>query len=55
MHKGFLAIVALSAAMWMHSAMAQDAGQTQLGPKIAEACGWPQEVRRFKPRLGPRP
>jgi hypothetical protein len=22
--------------------------------KIAEACGWPQEVRRFKPRLGPR-
>ncbi len=19
--------------------------------KIAEACGWPQEVRRFKPRL----
>ena len=22
--------------------------------KIAEACGWPQEVRRFKPRQGPR-
>lgn len=22
--------------------------------KIAEACGWPQEVRRFKPRLGGR-
>ena len=21
--------------------------------RIAEACGWPQEVRRFKPRLGP--
>jgi hypothetical protein len=20
--------------------------------KIAEACGWPQEVRRFKPRFG---
>jgi hypothetical protein len=22
--------------------------------KVAEACGWPQEVRRFKPRLGGR-
>ena len=21
--------------------------------KIAEACGWPQEVRRFKPQRGP--
>jgi hypothetical protein len=22
--------------------------------KLAEACGWPQEVRRFKPRPGAR-
>lgn len=39
MHKGFLAMVTLSAAMWMHSAMAQDPIQNPLGPKIAEACG----------------
>jgi hypothetical protein len=39
MHKGFLAMVTLSAAMWMHSAMAQDTSQNPLGPKIANACG----------------
>jgi len=27
-----------------------DVARTWAG-KIAEACGWPQEVRRFKPRL----
>jgi hypothetical protein len=27
----------------------QEAARTWAG-KIAEACGWPQEVRRFKPR-----
>ena len=39
MHKGFLAMLTLSAAMWMHGAMAQDASQNPLGPKIVEACG----------------
>ncbi len=39
MHKGFLAMVTLSAAMWMHGAMAQDVSQNPLGPKIADACG----------------
>ena len=29
----------------------EDAARMWAG-KIAEACGWPQEVRRFKPRLG---
>ena len=32
-----------------------DAAAKMWAGKIAEACGWPQEVRRFKPRLGPRP
>ena len=29
----------------------EDAARTWAG-KIAEACGWPQEVRRFKPQSG---
>ena len=29
----------------------EDAAKMWAG-KIAEACGWPQEVRRFKPRPG---
>ena len=29
----------------------EDAARTWAG-KIAAGCGWPQEVRRFKPRLG---
>jgi hypothetical protein len=29
----------------------EDAARMWAG-KIAEACGWPQEVRRFKPRPG---
>jgi hypothetical protein len=29
-----------------------DAGAAKVwAGKVAEACGWPQEVRRFKPRL----
>jgi len=24
-------------------------GSVATGRKVAEACGWPQEVRRFKP------
>jgi hypothetical protein len=31
----------------------EDAARMWAG-KIAEACGWPQEVRRFKPRLDGR-
>jgi hypothetical protein len=39
MRKGFLAMVTLSAAMWMHGAMAQETSPNSLGPKIVEACG----------------
>ena len=31
----------------------EDAAKMWAG-KLAEACGWPQEVRRFKPRPGTR-
>jgi hypothetical protein len=31
----------------------EDAARMWAG-KLAEACGWPQEVRRFKPRPGAR-
>ncbi|HEX3299730.1 MAG TPA: YciI family protein [Actinomycetota bacterium] len=31
----------------------EDAAKIWAG-KLAEACGWPQEVRRFKPRPGTR-
>jgi hypothetical protein len=31
-----------------------DAAARMWAGKVAEACGWPQEVRRFKPRLGRR-
>ena len=30
--------------------VADDQAATVWAGKIAEACGWPQEVRRFKPR-----
>ena len=38
-------MVTLSAAMWMHGAMAQDMSQNPLGPKIAEACGG--DIKQF--------
>jgi hypothetical protein len=31
--------------------VADDQAAKMWAGKIAEACGWPQEVRRFKPRL----
>jgi hypothetical protein len=34
--------------------VANDEAAKMWAGKIAEACGWPQEVRRFKPRLGGR-
>ena len=30
--------------------VADDEAATMWAGKVAEACGWPQEVRRFKPR-----
>jgi hypothetical protein len=30
--------------------VADDEAATMWAAKVAEACGWPQEVRRFKPR-----
>ena len=32
--------------------VADDEAAKMWAGKIAEACGWPQEVRRFKPRSG---
>jgi len=32
--------------------VADDDAAKMWAGKIAEACGWPQEVRRFKPRQG---
>jgi len=34
--------------------VADDEAAKMWAGKIAEACGWPQEVRRFKPRVGGR-
>ncbi|MCM2579265.1 YciI family protein [Streptomyces meridianus] len=34
--------------------VADDEAARMWAGKIAEACGWPQEVRRFKPRPGTR-
>jgi hypothetical protein len=34
--------------------VADDDAARMWAGKIAEACGWPQEVRRFKPRPGAR-
>src|SRR4051794_11046813 len=34
--------------------VADDDAAKRWAGKIAEACGWPQEVRRFKPRPGTR-
>jgi len=34
--------------------VADDDAARMWAGKIAEACGWPQEVRRFKPRPGTR-
>ncbi len=34
--------------------VADDETATMWAGKVAEACGWPHEVRRFKPRPTPR-
>ena len=34
--------------------VADEAAARMWAGKIAEACGWPQEVRRFKPQPGSR-
>lgn len=34
--------------------VADDEAARMWAGKVAEACGWPQEVRRFKPRPGSR-
>ncbi|OFE15994.1 hypothetical protein BA895_21050 [Humibacillus sp. DSM 29435] len=33
--------------------VADDEAATMWAGKIAQACGWPHEVRRFKPQLPP--